>query len=250
MSNMELWDKLKTTDPAHTKKFKRAGGFSGTSVRPIYMVSKMTEVFGPAGKGWGMTEPRFEVVPTGEHIMVYCTVSVWHGTQEQKVYGVGGDTVLGKNKYGPYVDDEAFKKAYTDAMSNAMKQIGMAADVHMGQHDDDKYVSSVKEQLHPTNGAVKVETSHVETWTGPLGKSALFKSLKNLETAFRKKWEDGDLDGFMQIKAKPEAKAVMEQAAKDMPLEWAGPVEDGMPYSEYFDQMERELKEAHPINAG
>ncbi len=49
--NMKIWDSLKTTDPAHTKRFKRAGGFSGTSIKPIYMVQKMTETFGPAGKG-------------------------------------------------------------------------------------------------------------------------------------------------------------------------------------------------------
>ena len=35
--NLKIWDSLKKTDPKHTKPFKRAGGFSGTAVAPIYM---------------------------------------------------------------------------------------------------------------------------------------------------------------------------------------------------------------------
>jgi hypothetical protein len=143
------------------------------------------------------------------------------------------------------------KNAYPWAMAEKrakdrviLKLIGLHGTVYSEEEADDFKRNT------PTNGAVKVKTSDVETWTGPLGKSALFKSLKNLETALRKKWEDGDIDGFMQIKSRPEAKAVMEQAAIDMPLEYTGPVEDGMPYKDYFDQMERDLMEAHPINAG
>ena len=145
--NTKIWDALAKTDPAHTKKFSRAGGFRGTSVKPIYTTHKMTEQFGPAGKGWGMSEPVFQVVPAGDQILVYCTVGLWWGQRDQIVYGVGGDIVWGKNKNGAYVDDEAFKKSYTDALSNAMKQIGMSADIHMGQHDDDKYVSALREEF-------------------------------------------------------------------------------------------------------
>lgn len=148
MENMKIWDALSKTDPKHTKSFKRAGGFSGTAVSPIYMTHKMTEQFGPAGQGWGMGEPLFQTVagPEGE-VLVYCTVSVWWITTEQRVYGVGGDKAVGKNKYGLFTDDEAFKKAYTDALSNAMKQIGMAADIHMGMYDDNKYVNALKEEF-------------------------------------------------------------------------------------------------------
>jgi hypothetical protein len=52
--NLALWDRLGKTDPKHTKGFSRAGGFKGTAIKPIYTTQKMTEEFGPAGKGWGM----------------------------------------------------------------------------------------------------------------------------------------------------------------------------------------------------
>ena len=51
------------------------------------------------------------------------------------------------NSSGLRTDDEAFKKAFTDAIGNAMKHLGMSADVHMGLFDDSKYVESVREEL-------------------------------------------------------------------------------------------------------
>jgi len=143
--NLRIWNAVSKTDPRHTKGFKRAGGFQGTAIKPIWLTKRLTEQFGPAGSGWGMGEPKFETVIAGEEILVFCTVSLWYkdagnGGEHATVYGVGGDKVLGKNKYGPFTNDEAFKASYTDALSNAMKQIGMGADIHMGMFEDEKYV--------------------------------------------------------------------------------------------------------------
>lgn len=148
--NMRIWNALAKTDPKHTKPFKRAGGFSGTAVKPIWQTHLLTEKFGPAGLGWGMMEPKFETVVANDEILVFCTVALWYIEAADKrglVYGVGGDKVQGKNKYGPYTNDEAFKASYTDALSNAMKQIGVAADIHMGLFDDEKYVREVAREF-------------------------------------------------------------------------------------------------------
>tara|TARA_R110000868_G_scaffold411706_1_gene707799 strand:+ start:24198 stop:25019 length:822 start_codon:yes stop_codon:yes gene_type:complete len=147
--NLRIWNSLCKTDPKHTKGFKRAGGFAGTAVKPIWQTLRLTEQFGPAGTGWGMDEPTFQTVNAGEEILVFCTVGLWYreGETMARVYGVGGDKVLGKNKYGPFTNDEAFKASYTDALSNAMKQIGVAADIHMGLFDDDKYVAATKREF-------------------------------------------------------------------------------------------------------
>jgi hypothetical protein len=146
--NLALWDRLGRTDPAHTKKFQRGGGFKGTAIKPIYTTHKMTEEFGPAGKGWGMGEPSFQIVPGSEgQVAVFCTVALWYATGDAgeigTVYGVGGDMVVIKQSSGLRTDDEAFKKAFTDAIGNAMKHLGMSADVHMGLFDDSKYVSEI-----------------------------------------------------------------------------------------------------------
>lgn len=147
-NNTAIWDRLGKTDPAHVKGFKRAGGFSGTAIKPMWSFRRMTEEFGACGKGWGINEPSFQTVPGVEgEVLVYCTVSVWHGQRENTVFGVGGDKAVTKNKYGLASDDEAFKKAFTDAITNALKLIGVGADVHMGLFDDSKYVNAMRDEF-------------------------------------------------------------------------------------------------------
>lgn len=149
IDNLDIWNKLGKTDPKHTKGFKRAGGFGGTAIKPIYTIQKMTEVFGPASQGWGTDEPLFQVIPGNDgQVAVYCTVALWTGAQNGggRVYGVGGDMVVVKQSAGLRTDDEAFKKAFTDAVGNAMKHLGMSADVHMGLFDDSKYVREREEE--------------------------------------------------------------------------------------------------------
>ena len=173
------------------------------------------------------------------------------------MYGVGGDSVLTPRNGGPFADDEAFKKAYTDAMSNAMKQIGMGADVHMGQHDDCKYVSEVNKQLHqdtntPTNGALKVQQSNVSKhdWAGPLTRTKLSEELRRLRREFQDAFDNGDIDAFMALKNNTDTKAVIKQAIVDMPVEWAGPMQDGEPYKDMFAALEKGLRECNPMMAG
>lgn len=148
--NTKLWDILGRTDPAHTKAFTRGGGFKGTAIKPIWSYRRMTEQFGPCGQGWGIGEPSFQVVPGPEgEVLVFCTVGVWyvHEERSETIYGVGGDKAVGKNKYGLNSDDEAFKKAFTDAVTNALKLIGVGADVHMGLFDDSKYVAEMRDEF-------------------------------------------------------------------------------------------------------
>lgn len=149
-TNTALWDNLGRTDPAHTKAFTRGGGFKGTAIKPMWSYRRMTEEFGPCGLGWGVGEPAFQVVPGPEgEVLVFCTASIWYRQDEAecRVYGVGGDKAVGKNKYGLNSDDEAFKKAFTDAVTNALKLIGVGADVHMGMFDDNKYVNTMRQEF-------------------------------------------------------------------------------------------------------
>lgn len=157
MSNTELWDKLGKTDPKHTKSFQRAGGFKGTAIKPMWAYRKLTEEFGPCGTGWGVGEPTFQVVHgDNKEVLVFCHVNGWYMRDEQQrtVWGVGGDKVVSyvraNEKYNRPErwdnDDEAFKKAYTDALTNAFKLIGVGADVHMGLFDDSKYVAKMNQE--------------------------------------------------------------------------------------------------------
>lgn len=149
--NLTIWNTLGKTDPHHTKGFTRGGGFKGTAIKPIYTEQKMTEVFGPVGIGWGFSEPQFQIINGSDgQVAVYCWLSLWYvqdGVKSDPIPGVGGDFVVVKQSSGLRTDDEAFKKAFTDALGNAMKHLGMSADVHMGLFDDSKYMRDLKEEF-------------------------------------------------------------------------------------------------------
>lgn len=153
--NVRIWDQLGKTDPAHTKQFQRSGGFKGTAIKPMWCNLRMTEYFGPCGIGWGPDRPEYQVVPAEDEILVFCTVGLWYmepgSSTKAQVFGVGGDKLLIKGNNGSRTSDEAFKAAYTDALSNAMKLIGVAADVHMGLFDDNKYVAEMKAEFKNTD---------------------------------------------------------------------------------------------------
>lgn len=163
--NLAIWRALGKTDPAHTKGFKRAGGFTGTAIKPIWIVKMLTEQFGPCGKGWGIDPPSYQLVP-GENreLLVYCTVTGWYVEEGERcqVVGVGGDKAITYIKANEQYnrperwenDDEAFKKAFTDAVGNAFKFLGVGADVHMGMFEDSKYLEQTRAEFaaNDTNG--------------------------------------------------------------------------------------------------
>jgi hypothetical protein len=94
-----------------------------------------------------MYHPDFQLVPAGNEILVYCILRCWYSSEgvTAECCGVGGDKVLVQDKNGLRADDEAFKKAFTDALGNAFLRVGASADVHMGLFDGSKYVPTPSE---------------------------------------------------------------------------------------------------------
>jgi hypothetical protein len=254
-SNLRIWSELGRTDPEHTKGFSRAGGFKGTAIKPIWVTLRLTEMFGPCGEGWGFERPDFQLVPTPTDTLVYCTVTAWYfdGGKQHFIYGVGGDKVVAQRQSGPFCDDEAFKKAFTDALGNAFKFIGVGADVHMGLFDDSKYVAEVREQFHPkpdnpTAGEPKVKERVVfeGTYTSPTAlKTAAREFVRTLESM-------GDLGEFSAWEATDDFKDFCTQLAKDMPDWWNGgpsvPAEF-VPLEIRIDQKRRDLEQLETLNA-
>ena len=235
--NLRIWNVLSKTDPKHTKQFKRAGGFSGTAMKPIWVIKQMTELFGPAGTGWGMREPVFQTVNAGDEILVFCTVALWYnegglpmdGGSQGIVYGVGGDKVLGKNKYGPFTNDEAFKASYTDALSNAMKQIGVGADIHMGLFDDEKYVRETTREFAAEANADVERLAPKGAARGTDGELLSNRASKVAEAA--KTWADNAIttinaSNAMDAISWARAADAVPEGKKKSPLQW---LEDNAP---------------------
>jgi hypothetical protein len=158
--NLDLWHKVARVPAEHLKGFTRGGGFKGTAVKPMWSIQTMTEQFGPIGNGWGTSKPEYQVIPAGNELLVFCTLEVWAVSRENTFYGVGGDKVVAQFSSGLKADDEAFKKAFTDALTNALKHIGVAADIHMGLWDGNKYVD---EQPEPKPAIGLLPATHNDT---------------------------------------------------------------------------------------
>lgn len=120
-----------------------AGRLKGKSdINPQWKISLMTEIYGMCGIGWKfeVTEKTTVPINTGE-VMLFMTVAVYIKNGEswsEPVYGMGGDFIVKKERNGLYSNDEAYKMCLTDALGNALKYIGVAADVYE-QLNDTKY---------------------------------------------------------------------------------------------------------------
>lgn len=170
-NNMRHWHALFSTDPKQTKPFQRPGGFKGTAIKPLWNVMRLTEHFGPMGIGWGTKEPKFNIIDTGVggEIMVYCVLEVWYKDGQDTdapigtVWGIGGDKVASKRAGAMFADDEAYKKAYTDALSNAIVRLGVSADVHLGLFEDVKYLVQAREHFDNSRAITQQITDSKET---------------------------------------------------------------------------------------
>lgn len=133
--NLKIWDQVRRVPSEHLKPFDK-GTFKGTAIKPMWFIKTMTELAGPVGAGWEVLKPDFTTERAGDDILVFCTVGV-RLFGAAPIYGVGGD-YLYRAKSGRS-DDEAYKKAYTDALTNALVKLGVGADVHMGLWNGNKY---------------------------------------------------------------------------------------------------------------
>lgn len=159
--NMRIWNQVEKTDTRYTKDAK-VGGQQITSLNGTAMIMKATEVFGPAGFGfgWDVVEERFDkgaeiFVGEGEKraslgfelnhtvkILFWAKIDGERGEFHQ----YGCTPYLYKSKYGTTTDGEAPKKSLTDAIKKSLSMLGFSADVFLGLFDDREYVQALAEE--------------------------------------------------------------------------------------------------------
>jgi hypothetical protein len=149
MDNMNLWDKVKVTDPAAVKRIT-GKPYQGHSPKPYWLIQRATEVFGPCGLGWGI-----EVKSEGFHrmtdtdVMHTAVVVLWYIQDGKRgVIEHMGQTkaCYAKSGGGMMLDEDAGKKSVTDGMVKCLSMLGFAGDIFSGQWDDSKYVEWAKEE--------------------------------------------------------------------------------------------------------
>lgn len=160
--NMQIWSQVEKTDTQFTKKAK-VNGQNITSLSGTAMIMKATEIFGPAGIGfgWNVLEERFDIgmeIFAGEaekRVSLGFTqnhtvrILFWfmHEGQRGEIESYGCTSALYKSTYGMSGDGEAPKKSLTDAIKKALSALGFSADVFLGLHDDANYLEQLNDEL-------------------------------------------------------------------------------------------------------
>ena len=154
--NLRFYEQLRSVPEGAIKKIG-AGRLSGMSnINPVWRTQVMTETFGPCGIGWKyeivkqwlepfsypvtrMKQENGQYVTTTEQvteIKAFCNINLYikvDGQWSDAIPGTGGSSFVAQESKGPYVSDEALKMSLTDALSVAMKSLGVAADIYFAE---------------------------------------------------------------------------------------------------------------------
>ena len=142
MDNMEIYNRAKCC-PENALRPIQAGRLKGKSdINPMWRIKTLTELFGPCGVGWKPDNVKYWTEPGAEgEVSAWCSVELrikTEGQWSEAVHGVGGSMLVNTEKGRLVTNDEAYKMAYTDAISVCCKLLGFAADVYW-QNDRTKY---------------------------------------------------------------------------------------------------------------
>ena len=141
--NLSYWNRLAEV-PSWALREITSGRLRGKSdINPCWRLQAMTETFGPCGQGWkySIEKAWTEDGPDGQ-VMVFVQVSLRvkiEGAWSDSIPGIGGSMLISKESRGLHASDEGYKCALTDALSVAMKALGVGAKVYQGLWDGSKY---------------------------------------------------------------------------------------------------------------
>jgi len=148
MNNTEIWDKVKKTDPAHTKD--SSFGRKVTSIAPQYQLQEATKIFGPYGKGFGFESCDLDLSHLDSlNLVMVKAVFFFVIDGERSSFTINNSwpvKIIKKRGSDPIPDEDFAKKAETNTMSKALSRLGFSADIFMGQFEDSDYVAMVKNE--------------------------------------------------------------------------------------------------------
>lgn len=155
MGNLDLYNKLKVV-PAEAIKPIQSGRLKGKSdINPMWRIKTMTEHFGVCGIGWKYVITKQWTETYGTETKAYCNIDLFvkvDGQWSDSIQGTGGSSEVTMERNGSYVSDECYKMALTDALSVAMKALGVGADIYFEKGKSMDYSSkyAMQEDLSKT----------------------------------------------------------------------------------------------------
>ena len=155
MGNLDLYNKLKVV-PEEAIKPIQNGRLKGKSdINPMWRIKTMTEHFGVCGIGWKYVITKQWTETYGTETKAYCNIDLFvkvEGQWSDAIQGTGGSSEVTMERNGSYVSDECYKMALTDALSVAMKALGVGADIYFEKGKSMDYSSkyAMQEDLAKT----------------------------------------------------------------------------------------------------
>jgi len=150
MSNLDLWNRLEKTNPAHTTEV--TFGRKITAIDPYQQIKNATNEFGPVGIGWGWSVVKVEHLPTNELGLL---IRLWH-TDKANTFDQWGQASLYIDKAEQKKDTDCFKKATTDGVTKCLSLIGFNADVFLKKFNDNKYVQEMVNHFAPKDETTEI----------------------------------------------------------------------------------------------
>lgn len=169
MNNLDIYNRVRQV-PAEAQKTIGAGKLKGfTDINPMWRIKMLTDVFGPCGFGWYLESEEHWEEEIGNEIGAFCKVylRVKHpetGEWSAPIIGIGGSKLAGKG-VGDGLNDEAYKMAFSDALSVACKNLGVAADIYYAK-DRTKYNGYV--ETSPAKPKKEMMHRNHEKWSAML----------------------------------------------------------------------------------
>lgn len=140
--NLKYYELLRKV-PDTAKKPISGGRLNGmTDINPMWRIKAMTEIFGLCGVGWKYEINKQWYEQFGNEVKAFTNINLYIRECDEwsaPIPGTGGATLV---EAKGYVSDEGFKMSLTDALSVAMKSLGVGADVYFAkdvQAFDTKY---------------------------------------------------------------------------------------------------------------
>ena len=142
MDNMKIYNTVREC-PKDAQRPIQAGKLKGkTDINPMWRIKMLTELFGPCGVGWKTENETFWTTPgAGGEVVAWCSMNLRYKNDDSwsdPVFGIGVSMLVDTQRGSLASNDEAYKMAYTDAISVACKALGFAADIYW-QGDSTKY---------------------------------------------------------------------------------------------------------------
>ena len=192
--NLALYNRVREV-PVEAKKDIQAGRLKGkTDINPLWRIQTLTREFGPAGIGWYTEVEKQWTEECGNERAVYIKLNLdikVDNTWSKPIEGFGGAMVVSNEKNGLYLDDDASKKAYTDAISQACRSLGIGADVYWAndatKYQQEKALEESRDQAIEYLQSLKTQAQMNEAWAYY---SQYFGRDKEFKAAFAKRQKE------------------------------------------------------------